>query len=94
MANNIEQKILEHESRIVRLETEVKNMNSWMSSIDKKLDKVMQSLSYLEGKTRARNNNNWNGNSNSGRYDYMKWAILLGLITNIGLMLAILSKVM
>ena len=51
----IDEMLIDHENRLVRLETEVKNMNGWMKSIDGKLDSVIEKLSYMEGRQRIKN---------------------------------------
>ena len=86
MNDDIKDILVDHESRIVRLETEVRNMNGWMKGIDRKLDNVIEKLSYLEGKSRA-NNHETNNKK-------MTLSILLALVTNIGLLVAILAKVL
>ena len=86
MDDDIKNILVDHESRIVRLETEVKNMNGWMKSIDGKLDNVIEKLSYLEGKNKVRNGDPQDRKA--------FWTIVLALVTNMGLLIAILAKVL
>ncbi len=83
MDDDVKQILMNHESRLTRLETEVKNMNGWMKGIDKKLDKLLEEVSYMRGR------------ENNAKMDKkMYWSILFALVTNLGLLVAILSKVL
>ena len=83
----IRRMLLEHESRLSRLEVEVKTMNSWMKSIDKKLDNMAETLAYLRGEIKKKNNN---GNISTKQY----WSLIVALGTNITLLVMLLLQEM
>lgn len=85
MDDDIRKMVVEHETRLSRLEAEVKNMDSWMRGIDKKLDKLGESMSYMQGQFKK--NSNSNGN-NKKQY----WTLLIAMGSNFFLLLGILLK--
>ena len=83
----IDDMLIDHENRIVRLETEVKNMNCWMKSIDGKLDTMMEKLSYLEGRQKIRNG------KGDGMDSKLVWSVVGTLSGAILVLVTILVKV-
>lgn len=57
MDENIKAILLNHEKRITQLEANMKNLTGWTKSIDRRLNKIEDDVSYIRGRI---------GNSNSG----------------------------